>query len=125
MKNTFADVRRQAPSIHAVNNQGEIYNFCPSPQNAQYESRRCSYHSIHGDGSRKKPYYGNASPMSPHYFIVDLWFKFRPLALKKAKARFVWIEINDCLLQVKPDGVMAEDGHFTKLLVPNQRGRRR
>lgn len=110
---SFAEIRRAAPPIHVFEptskrNKGGVTVLEPKDCDAEYEDRRYSEDYTEGDGSRTNPYmYLSAAPVSPHYGIVDLWSRFRD------KAAF--IKVNNWLLEVRPEGVIASDGYFTKL----------
>ncbi len=121
MTASFAQIRRAVPSIHVFiplskSSSGGVTILAPSSIDHLYENRRYSEsYSIEGDGSRDNPYtYESVAQASPHYGIIDLWFKFHELT-KQANSPSVFIEINDWILQIGPEGVTSEDGHFTKL----------
>jgi len=83
----------------------------PTVSDAKYFNRRYNGRSSDGDGtSIRCPITYCAAPVSPHYAIVDLWFE-----LRNRKERVI-IEVNDWLLQVTHEGVIAENGQFTRLL---------
>lgn len=117
MASSFAEIRRAAPPIHVFKPAGKCDNggvtvLKSIDCDVLYEHRGYSHGAnrsyTKGDGSRENPYqYLGAAPVSAHYAIVDLWFRFR--------SETVFIKINDWLLEVSSDGVTASDGHFTKL----------
>lgn len=113
---TFSEVRKLASitGIHVFNsffeeNPGVTVLF-PINTDALDESGCCSAAFVIGDGSKCNLLtYRSAASVSPHYAILDLWFRFRRFGQ-------VFIRANDWLLRVEPEGVTAEDGCFTKLL---------
>ncbi|MFA5021290.1 MAG: hypothetical protein WC517_04505 [Patescibacteria group bacterium] len=71
---------------------------------------------ISGRGTKSSPYSGIAAEdVTPHCGIVNLWLAFREASYQ----RRVFIEVNDYVLQVTPEGVIALDGTFTRLLPKN------
>lgn len=120
MNRSFADIRRAVPSIHVFKSASKrcdaaVTIITPQAGDERYERRRYSENYTEGNGNRENPYtYRSAASVSPHYAIVDLWFGFRELTTQ-ANARAVFIKVNDWILQVGPEGVTAEDGHFTKI----------
>lgn len=121
MYTSFAEVRRAAPGIHVFKLIGgggafEVSILTPQKNDAEHDDKRVSAQCTIGDGTRKNPYtYEIVADVSPHYAIIDLWYRFRELT-KLEHARLIFIEVNDWVLQVGPDGVTSEDGHFTKLI---------
>jgi len=117
MAKSFAQIRRTVPSIHVSRPRtaecfAEVTILEPQLGDCQYENHRYSKDSMEGDGSKRNPYtYRVAAPVSPHYAIVDMWYKFR----RESKTRTIFIEVNDWILEVTPKGVRAVCGHFTKL----------
>ncbi|MFA6526505.1 MAG: hypothetical protein WCT26_03805 [Candidatus Buchananbacteria bacterium] len=115
-KLTFKEVLIAAPPIYAsaVDEHENIESvvFKPRPQDREFMDRQYSHEFISGVGTKESPYQyiSAATAVSPHYGVVDLWFKFRN------EGDDVYIEVNDWILQVSPEGVTAEDGTFTKLL---------
>lgn len=109
-KMTFAEIRRRAPNIF-VSRGNETNVLVPQPQDAQYDSHPYSRDCIEGNGSQRSPYtYKSAAPISAHYAIVDLWFRFRN------RHRPVFIKVNDWILRAEQTGVRADDCTFTRLL---------
>lgn len=109
-KHAFAEIRRDAPPIF-VSRSDETRFFLPQEQDAQYDARPYSSNFIEGTGSRRRPFtYVSAAPVSAHYAILDMWFKFRG-----RRSRPVFIEVNDWVLRVYHTGVRAENGTFTRL----------
>lgn len=113
MRLTLAQVRKNVPSIHVFTreelNKG-VTLLEPRNYDDRYDDQPYSYGYTEGDGSRRKPYtYKSAAPVSPHYAIVDLWLMFRSHGQ-------VFIQVNTWLLELRQEGVVAEDGHYTKLL---------
>lgn len=113
MNAQFAKIRQAAPSIHVFRpagrfDEGGVTVLKRQDDDAQYDSRPYSKDYVKGDGTREKPYrYLSAAPVSPHYAVVDLWYRFC--------SKTVFIEVNGWLLAVSPEGVTAADGRFTKL----------
>jgi hypothetical protein len=121
MKLTLAEVRKNVPSIHVFKVEGEsngVKHLTPQEHDSRYYDYDQPSYSLgytKGDGSRDNPYtYESAVPVSPYYAIIDLWLKFR---LKKLLNNNVaLIRVNHWLLELHLDGVVAEDGHHTRLL---------
>lgn len=114
-KPTFAEVLIAAPPIYAsaVDEHENIESvvFQPRPQDKMFMDRQYSNNYVSGSGSKESPFqYISAATVSPHYCVVDLWYKYRN------EGDDVYIGVNDWILQVTPEGVTAEDGTFTKLL---------
>lgn len=112
---TFAEALKYAPPIHAFRlnpfESAETTMLKPQKQDCEYSAMPYSYGFMSGDGSAGAPYeYESAAPVSAHYAVVDLWFRFRK------SQQPIFIKANDWLLRVDREGVSAEDGHFTRLL---------
>lgn len=114
----FTEILSAAPPIRVFaprskNNGGGVTFLTPKLSDERRKYHRYSQGEeggrfIQGDGSHENPYtYKHGAPVSSHYVIVDLWFGFRD--------RAVFISVNHWILKVSPEGVTAEDGHFTKL----------
>ncbi len=70
--------------------------------------------SLSGDGTLDDPFeYWASLDVSPHFAIIDLWLSFRRLSL----TRPVFIRVNEYILQIFWQGVRAENGQFTRLLI--------
>ena len=107
----FSEIRRAVPKIHVFEpgDKGGVTLLEPQESDERHEIRRYGEGYVEGDGSRKNPYrYLSAAPVSPHYIVVDLWLMFRDAV--------AYIQANDWLLEVAPEGVTALDGHFTKFV---------
>lgn len=106
----FSDIRKDVPSVHVFGSKDASEStLTASKMDDMYDEKQYSEGYTEGDGSKANPYtYKSAAPVSPHYAIVDLWLKYR--------SQQCYIEVNKWLLQVTPEGVIAEDGKFTRLL---------
>ena len=118
MTATFAEVRRSAPNIHVSENGifGPAMILEPQCMDKQYDQHCYGEHYTTGDGSLNNPLqYKSAAPVSAHYGIVDLWYRYHHLTCQPNSPP-VFIKINDWFLVLRPEGVVAEDGHFTILV---------
>jgi hypothetical protein len=107
----FPDVLRSAPNIHV----SPTIVLQPNDQDYRYNSKRYGIDCVEGNGSWKNPYtYQSAAPVSPHYAIVDLWFGFAYYG-KQHPIRKIFIKVNDWILEATIEGVISQDGIFTKL----------
>ena len=103
-----------APNIHVFDSNG-ITILKPKMPHAKYNDTPLSEHSISGDGTRQQPFTHRSSmDVNPHNVIVDLWLQ--NLRFISQHGNSIFIQVNDWILQVEPDGITSEDGHFTKLL---------
>ncbi len=110
---TFGETQARAPNIHA-SHKGQTTTLKPDHvYDARRRHRRYSKGSTgqpyeRGSGTRRDPYmYLSAASVSAHYGVVDLWYGHRD--------RQCYIQINDWLFQVTPEGVIAEDGVLTRI----------
>lgn len=100
----FVALRRSIPSIYVFDKKARV--LTQRPWDEEYEFPYGNNY-IEGDGSYENPYcYGVAAPVSPHYGLVHLWYRFH----KKG----TFIKANDWTLEASPEGVTASDGTFTK-----------
>lgn len=114
-KLTFNQILKQAPPIKAIELSAFHHLtkriFFAQEHDKEYTNRQYSDCFISGKGTLCCPYdYTSAAPVSPHYAICDLWFKFYTLGVP------IYITINDCMFSVNSIGVTAIDGTFTRLL---------
>lgn len=122
MDESFEEIRRSVSSIHVFKptkgkDPARATDLVSSRfDDRTYRVRRRGHDFIGGDGSKLNPYtYKGAASVSPYYAIIDLWMEFRDRA-RAAGAPPIFIKVNDWVLQIGPEGVTAEDGHFSKLL---------
>lgn len=113
MSKTFAEIRGSVSNIHVYKTGGEcagVTILTPTEVDAREESIDYNEGDIEGDGSRENPFtFRGAATVSPHFDIIALWLKCRDRV-----DSVPFIRANCWVLQVVPDGVIAEDGHFTK-----------
>ncbi len=116
---SFAEARRKAGPIHLSKEDG-ITVLEPNPDDGRYDSRPYSggdqVNYVVGYGTKEHPYsYKSAASVSCHYVIVDLWYRHR--LFSQAWEEFpVFIRVVDWVLALRPEGVVASDGHFTRLV---------
>ena len=108
---TLSKILSRVPNIHVFDKDQDVQIF--DPQKGKKRDKPFSEYSIRGDGSRENPFIHSSADVSPHYTVIDLWLKSREHAMG-ANHRPVFIEVNDCLLEVTPEGVIAGDGYFTR-----------
>lgn len=70
--------------------------------------------SVDGSGTRENPIRTPAADVSPHFGVFELWFL--TYRWKRDAEKPIFIEVNDYLFAVTPEGVISEDGCFTRLL---------
>lgn len=110
----FDTIRRSVPVIHvflavSLAEGGGITLLVP--QTDDHGSVQAHEHFIVGTGTHQDPLrYRSAINASPHFAIIDLWYKKHACS----ETEEVFIEVNDWLLRIEQNGVRAEDGHFTK-----------
>ena len=107
------NILSKAPSIHVFYNDRVTVLKCRM-KGANHKDTLLSKHSIIGDGTKQLPFTTRAMDVSPYNVIVDLWLQNRSYTSRDTKP--IFIEVNDWVLQVEPDGVISEDDYFTKLL---------
>lgn len=115
IKMTITDVMAFASEIHAVDANG-ITKLRKGERDTYYiqNDYRFSHSSAIGDGHRETPFeYGHACDISPYYSLIELWLRFCHIAFQRPRGH-TFIRTNDFLFVVEPDGITAEDGHFTK-----------
>ena len=111
---TLSKILSRVPNIHVFDKDQGIQIL--DPQKGKKRDKPFSEDFIEGDGSRKNPFiHKGSADVSPHYAVIDLWLRSREHATG-ANHKPVFIEVNDWLLEVTPEGVIAGDEHFTKLL---------
>jgi len=109
---SLIEVLRQAPSIRVFRLQPflMVENIFLKPAKRDQKHKPLGVQFIEGRGTKRNPYqYAISRDVSPHFAVVDLWFRFH-------NSGPVYIKVNDWLLRAGVVGVIAEDGHFTNLL---------
>lgn len=114
---TLAEVYRKAPLIYAFKvdsfDEAESSYLRKQRGDRKYLDDSFKLGWIDGSGLREAPYhYRSPADVSPFYAIIELWFIFR----HDAQSKLIFIEVNDWVFQVKPEGVAALDGRLTRLL---------
>lgn len=70
--------------------------------------------SIDGSGTRENPIRTPAADVSPCFGVFEIWFLAH--GWKRDAEKPIFIEVNDYLFAVTPEGVISEDDRFTRLL---------
>lgn len=111
---TPAEVRKQVPKIHVCSEQEGARILTRQPTDAEYEAKEGGSFrfSVEGNGTRSKPYrYTGPASVSPYFGIIDLWFRYR-----FTQGGVVFIQVDDWILVVMPNGVVSRDGYYTKFV---------
>ncbi|HLK13225.1 MAG TPA: hypothetical protein VKT78_00335 [Fimbriimonadaceae bacterium] len=110
---TFAKALRQAPLTIRVSDAEGSRSLEPNDTDLRYADRPYGEGYTEGEGTRHAPFrYRSAASVSPHYAIIDLWWRFRS---RSTAERPVFIQVNSWCLRVTPEGVVAENGDVTRL----------
>lgn len=67
-----------------------------------------------GSGTKEDPFATPAADHSPHFGVFEMWFVLRNWQSDPENP--IFIQVNDWIFTVTPEGVTAEDGVFTFLL---------
>ncbi len=110
MEKSFEEIRCAVSGIYVNNAENGDIILRPKDNDLLQSYRRDKINiQITGDGSESNPYrYLYPVRVSEHFAVVDLWYRFH-------NHRSMYIEVNNWLLQVIPNGVISEDGHMTRI----------
>lgn len=108
----FPAVRKSIPVIHAFCSGDRAY-LPPTLKDYDFENQLDDL-QIEGKGTVKDPYRlpDRSWHFSPHFAIVFFWYRLRG---RKRKSPIV-IKVSKWTFTLTPEGVIAEDGVFTRLL---------
>ena len=111
---TLTEVLSKAPNIRVF--YGGISTVLKArAKGANQITTPLSEHSIIGNGTKEEPFtHAISMDVNPHNIIVDLWLK--SLSHHPSDTNPIFLQVNDWILQVRSDGVISEDDHFTRLL---------
>ncbi len=111
----FYEIWLGAPEIHARDPVSgfEVITLSVGPKDKEVAKRWRGNLFMKGAGSREKPLQGPAADHSPHFRVFEMWFILRS---RTTEENPLFIEVNDMVFSVVPEGVVAEDGQPTQLL---------
>lgn len=128
MNRSFSEIRRSVPSIHAGSRHDREFLWTQKEYDERYEERRVSLGApargnfppqpyIRGIGTHEDPYaYKSAADVSPHYGVIDLWYGAVELLGTNMDQGGIFIEVNEFIFHVVPEGVISSDGVYTNFL---------